>query len=179
MSKMYAKKALHTQFDFMTNTELEIIGLYEKESFSVDDISVELDLDAVAVKMILGQYSKKYRDEGKMFGSKEVQSLEFANDDVSATQPTARHCNLLTDEEHNSIKQVLKDLAIGSDNDVVRARVSIYLHEEHIGRNEARIKNVNRVGNINVNVLTINEGMRKAREAIRVAKQQQQQLIDV
>lgn len=141
----------------MTATETEIVESFETLDMTAEDISKAMDLDILAVKSILAQYSVEYRKQGR-----KAETLENKNLVVSNTTPKPAPKNSITNflspEEREMIVETMKGLAVTSDNDMVRARMCTYLFEEDKGRNEARIKNLSNMkpNGINVNVLNVN-----------------------
>lgn len=149
----------------MTSTEQEIVTMFDDCKMSAKDISTDTGLDIVAVKAVLAQYSVRYKQEAEM--------MYKAPQTPGAPSEANNSAALLNADERQEILLTMKQLAFESDNDVVRARMCMYLHEEVTGRNEARAKK-SQLGNVNVNVLQINDRLLKAREIM--AKVQTKQI---
>ena len=148
----------------MTATETEIVECYETLEMPVEDISKSLELDPIAIKAILAQYSTTYRRNGRKLENKNNKGLEVSHATPKPAPQNDKN-NFLNPEERELIVETMKGLAMTSENDMVRARMCTYLFEEDKGRNEARIKNLSNMkpNGVNVNVLNINIMKTKAR----------------
>ena len=126
----------------MLNANQEIVELYE-QGLDVDAIVQETGYEATAIKSVLLQSCAKYRNENKL-------------------QPTEKKA--ISDSEAEELLAAGKQLALSSDNDMVRARMIMYLYDEHKGRNDRDTKK----GNLNVSILMLNNALREARKVIDV-----------
>lgn len=129
----------------MTELEQDVLLMHDEHDLSVEEICAETGLELASVKTLLANKSKKFRGN-------------VSNGKVS-----------FSPEEKEDILGVLKNLALSSDNEAVRVRAAIYLHEEIKGRNEARVIK-NAPPRININILAINDTIRKARETLEESK---------
>lgn len=147
----------------MTTFEEDIIKLYA-EGLNVTQIFNELEgeIDERGIKFVLGQYSKPYRD------------MQVSNDKSPAPAAPPRpkdeldivarqSVDVITDEDHNEIVNRIKNIALGSEDEHVALRAAKFLFEEKTGRNKALVKNKNKLNITNINVLQINEDLKKGR----------------
>lgn len=138
----------------MFNSNLEIVKMYD-EGFSVAEICAELDYEQSAVENTLLTHSKKYRkDTGQGNGS--IGPAAMTNN-INGAVVNAD----LTHDDDKEFLIALKDLALSSDNDIVRCRCLMYLHDEFKGRNDKQEKS-----GINVNVLVLNKALKEARRQL-------------
>ena len=128
----------------MLNANQEIVELYE-QGLDVAAIAEETGYDAVAVKAVLLQGSKRFRIENK-----------FA--------PTEK--KLITDEEDEELIAALKDIGLRGEVEAVRARTLMYLHDEHKGRNDRNTKG----GNLQVSILMLNDALKNSRKQVEDTK---------
>lgn len=153
----------------MNAFENDIVNMFDEQNMSVNDIAAELngEIDPSAIKMVLSMHSHKFQKD-TVEASKSAQKGAKPN---AALQPVtfpgapASDDNLLNASDKAKIKQTLLTLMNHSENDMVRARLAIYLHEEVTGRNERRIK-MNTMPNVQMNIRALNEQIGKARELI-------------
>jgi hypothetical protein len=111
-----------------------IVTAYEEENLSPEFIAEDRGLDLTAVKAALMQSSTKYRkDCGK----------EDANSSV---------LNFSVDEAFRA-KNMILDLALGAEDEHVRAKMAVIVYDDAKGRRDI-VKGMN--GN-NFNVLMINK----------------------
>src|ERR1017187_683225 len=130
-------------------TELSALRkAYEDEGMSPEEISKDRELDVMAVKSGLMQCSSKYRkDCGK----------EDENIDVLK----------YTIEEQQRAKKMILNLALGAEDEHLRAKMSCRVVDEGKGRLDV-MKDMRSGG---MNLFFINEQMRKVREVGSVIKQ--------
>lgn len=130
-------------------TELSALRVaYEDEGMSPEEISQDRALDLTAVKAGLMQCSVKYRkDCGKE--SEEIDELNFNNEDL------------------RRVNEVILDLALGAEDEHLRAKMACYVRDDKKGRKEI----IHNIQGSNFNVLFINEQMRKVREVGSAIKQ--------
>src|ERR1017187_6884323 len=115
---------------------------------SPEEISQDRALDLTAVKAGLMQCSAKYRKAcGKE--DEEIDELNFNNEDL------------------RRVNEVILDLALGADDEHLRAKMACYVRDDKKGRKEV----VRGIQNGGFNILFINEQMRKVREVGSVIKQ--------
>ena len=124
------------------SNELEQLKIsYETLGMSPEDIAADRDLDLGAVKAGLMQCSSVYRrDCGQKESSEDV--LNFSDDDLVA------------------VNKVIKEIALGSEDDNLRLKAAIYIRDDKKGRNEVQ----KAVSGMNFNILQFNQYMQKARQ---------------
>jgi len=154
----------------MNGFESDIVNMYDEQDMSVEDIGAELggELDPAAIKMLLSQHSHRFQKatiENAKNGKKN--SLQ----PVSFPPAPAPNPDFLNASDKEKIRRTMMTLLDHSENDMVRARMAIYLHEEVTGRNERRLK-ANLLPNIQLNILALNQEISKARELLDVKMKQ-------
>ena len=129
--------------------ELKTIKVaYEDEGMSPAEIAEDRGLDLAAVKAALMQGSQKYRQDcGKE--DEEVDELNFSR------------------EEQLQVKRMMMDLALGADDEHLRAKMCINIRDDAKGRKDA----VKQMQGNNFNILYINEQLKKVRELTAGVKQ--------
>lgn len=163
----------------MTSLESEILEMYENLDMSVDDIACSSrdqddPLDPIAIKTILAQYSHKYRTNGRKLATLESKGIKSSHTNPKAPSPANNTKNFLSETEQAELVEVMKSLALNSDSDIVRAKMSIYLFEEDKGRNEARIKNLSNMKPNGVNILVLNQRLVSTQARIEALRQKAQ-----
>ena len=148
----------------MNAFEADIVDMFDEQGMSVGDIASELngEIDSSAIKMVLAQHSHKFQKDTVEDAKCKKKYAGIAN---PIPRPQTPNPDLLNDSDRAKIKQTLMTLLNHSENDMVRARIAIYLHEEVTGRNERRIK-MNMMPNVQMNILALNEQIGKAREIL-------------
>lgn len=144
----------------MSGGDQQVIALFEQNGMSPEDIAEALGYDVLAVKTSLASYSVVYR---RMMSERTpINQTERAG----AQTPTTT-VEDISDAEFDMIKQGLMSIAMDSspENTPTRARTLKFLFQEKKGRNSVG----KGMQNINVNILTINNGIAQAREAIKRA----------
>ena len=123
--------------------ELEQLRVaYEELAMSPEQIANDRELDLAAVKAGLMQASSKYRKA--CFGdSPAADVLNFSDDDLAA------------------VNRVIKDIALGAEDDHLRFKAATYIRDDKKGRRDV----VNGVKNMGFNVLQFNQFMQQARVA--------------
>lgn len=160
--------------------EHEIVALYEDCDLDTQSIAVQLEMDELAVKAALAQYSTKYREAQfeceRTNGHTEQPPNLFGvippNENPGA--PLKRNetkSNFMTDDERRLIRQNMFNLALESEIDTVRARMSVFLYEEDKGRNEARVAKLGALKESGITVNQLNIQILKSRRAIEQLKQ--------
>jgi hypothetical protein len=148
----------------MNTFEADIVNMYDEQDMSVEDIGAELngELDPAAIKLLLSQHSHRFQK-----ATVEAAKKGKVNGAVATTVPgaPAQNPDFLNESDKAKIRRTFMTLLDHSENDMVRARIAIYLHEEATGRNERRIK-ANTLPNIQLNVLALNQEIAKARELL-------------
>ena len=121
---------------------------YEDESMSPAEIAEDRGLELSAVKSALMQCSAKYRRD---CGSEpeEVDELNFSK------------------EEQLQVKRMMMDIALGADDEHLRAKMCINIRDDAKGRKDA----VKQMQGNNFNILYINEQLKKVRELTAGVKQ--------
>lgn len=128
----------------------QIITMFEDLGLSVEEIAEQQELNVVAVKAALLQGSRKYR---------ELNNSHSSQDNLPAD-------DAFTASEEQACRQVIYDLAVGSDDEKVRLRAARYIRDDKKGR----LDKVD-LGKLNINVVVFNEALAKARAAKERARQ--------
>lgn len=153
----------------MNAFENDIVNMFDEQDMSVADIASELngEIDPSAIKMVLSMHSHKFQKDTVEAAKSERKGAKPDSTLQPVTFPgaPAHNDNLLNASDRVKIKQTLLTLMNHSENDMVRAKLAIYLHEEATGRNERRIK-MNTMPNVQMNIRALNEQISKARELI-------------
>lgn len=124
----------------MTAELTSIRVAYEDEQMSPEEIAEDRGLDISAVKAGLMQCSSMYR---KACGKEEEEEdvLNFSKD------------------EQRRVRDVILDLALGADDEHLRAKMATYVRDDAKGRKDV----VKQMAGQNFNILMINEQMKKVR----------------
>lgn len=125
----------------MTSEEKAIKSAYEDNGMLPEDISIDRDLNVGAVKACLMNVSAKYRKDCGHEPTNE-DKLNFSDDDLM------------------DMNRVIKDIALGSDDDNLRFKAATYIRDDKKGRKEV-VKNTHNTG---INVILINERMAQVRQ---------------
>lgn len=155
----------------MTTLETEIVDLFENNGMSVADITEELngEIDATAIKYVLSQYSPKFQaatvEDAKRQNSRKVIDI-VSETSPGAPAPALKPEDVITDADRKEILSVMKNLMRHSENDMVRARAAIYLHEEITGRNAKRVEKGDKMPNVKTNILLINAQIQKGKSVV-------------
>lgn len=120
----------------------ELAQMYDA-GLSLEEMALETGYEVSAIKNTLLQISSRYRAEARLVAKRE------------GAKPQ------ITDEEDDAIIEALKNIVYSSDNDMVRVKAAIYLHDEKKGRNDARLK---QTSGVNINVLMLNSALKKVRQ---------------
>lgn len=135
----------------MRSDLIQIKKSYDELGMTPEQIADDQDLDIVAVKAALQNCSAKYRKDINKEGKED---LDFS------------------DSQLREVNQAMYDLAMGSEDEHLRAKLLMYIRDDKKGRREpARLPQGN-----NFNVLVFNEQLQTARQKAEEAKRQ---LIDV
>jgi hypothetical protein len=132
----------------MTTELLAIKTAFEDEEMSPEDIAESRGMDLAAIKAGLMQCSSKYR---KLCG-KEAENEDNLN---------------FTADEQQRIMDVIRDLALGADDESLRFKAAIYIRDDFKGRKDV-VKNMN---GQQFNILMINEKMKQVRSVTEGIKQ--------
>lgn len=127
----------------MTAANTSIVTAYEDLGMSPDEIAADQEYDIAAVKSVLMASSSKYR---KACGKDE-------------------ECNFSASEEKRAI-EVIAQIAQFSEDDNCRLRAAIFIRQDKRGRLDA----VKQMAGLNINVISMNEQMKKALSAIQKSK---------
>jgi hypothetical protein len=131
------------------SNELEQFRIsYEDLGMTPAEIAEDRSLDIAAVKAGLMSCSAKYRR------------------DCGKEEPTEDGLNF-TDDDLRRVNDVIKEIALGSDDDNLRLKAAIYIRDDKKGRKE-----INKaVGSMQFNILQFNEAMQQARAVSNNIKQ--------
>lgn len=127
----------------MTAANQQIVSSFEELEMSPDEIAAEQDLELTSVKAILMQFSSLYRKQCKK--------------DVEAC---------FTDEEEVMARQVIANIARYSDDERIKLKAAVYIRNDKRGRLDV----VSQMNGLNINVITFNEQLKKAKAAIERSK---------
>jgi hypothetical protein len=131
----------------MTAANQAIVTAFEDLGMSPEEISADQEYDIAAVKSVLMQSSSIYRKK--------------CNKDED-------DCNFTSNEEKRAI-EVIAQLAQYSEDDNIRLRAAVFIRNDKRGRLDA----VKQMAGLNINVISMNEQMKKALSAIQRSKQMQ------
>ena len=130
------------------SNELEQFKIsYEELGMTPEEIAEDRGMDIAAVKAGLMQCSSKYRkDCGKEETAEDV--LNFTDDDLAA------------------VNKVIKEIALGAEDDSLRLKAAMYIRDDKKGRRDVQ----KAVGGMQFNILQFNQMMQKTREVSDFAK---------
>ena len=127
----------------MTSELQQIKDSYESLEMTPEQISEDRDLDLVAVKAALMQFSSVYR---KACGKElDEDTLNFS------------------DEQLQRANEVIFELAMGAESEDLRFKAATYVRDDKKGRKEV-VKAIQGLGNINF--LQINQMLQESRESM-------------
>jgi hypothetical protein len=127
----------------MTAANQQIISAYEDLGMTPDEIAQDQDLDVAAVKSVLIQFSTAFRKDVK-----KDDALDFTEDQVRRATDVILH------------------LAQYSEDENIRFRAARYIRDDKKGRLDV----IKSMTGLNINVLTINEQMKRAIDAVNKSK---------
>jgi len=133
----------------LTLASEEVVRLYESCKLSLEAIVEETGYELTAIKAILVNHSQVYQE----------------------TLRSKKTPGVISDEELDEFTNVIKDVARYSEIDPCRLRAAIYLRDDKLGRLDA----IHEGGNLTLNVLTLNAGLKKLKQL----KQSQKQIKNV
>jgi len=146
----------------MNLIETDVVKMYESLEMSVEDIVSELagELSEVSVKLVLGKYSAKYRsrDEDGATGN----GAGLVKSDGKGVVMFRQNDEAITTEQHNAILQTMFDICQYSEQDAVRLKAAMYLHEEVTGRNSAKTEKRKAESVLPASILAFEESLREA-----------------
>lgn len=128
-------------------THQRILTMYEELDMTVEQISIEEELDLELVKEYLSSNSLVYRSKLKK-GEEEI-----------------------TDAEYRNYLQEYKCLGLNSENEVIKEKILWKLIEEKKGRNEARIKALENRSSANINLLSGSVNLIVLQQALKAAQE--------
>ncbi len=124
----------------MNNADRQIVEAYEVEGLTPDQIASDLSYDPDAVSLSLAQYSPAYQQKNKALVAKDEKPL-------------------FDDSHMNRARDVMASLMLNTDSPQVQFQSAKFIINENKGRND-----VGKIKNLNISVVTFNEGMRRAIE---------------
>jgi hypothetical protein len=127
----------------MTSEMAQIKLSYEELSMTPQEIAIDRELEIEAVKATLMSCSSKYRKDCGMEAD-EKDDLNFSK------------------EQLRRVNERIFQIAIGSDNDAVALKASMYVRDDVKGRRDV----VKAMAGVTFNVLQFNEQMKLADKAI-------------
>lgn len=132
----------------------QIVADYEINNATPEQIAADYGYELSAVKAILTQSSAKFRE-----------SLNNRDNSIVKQGSSPESSQDITVEEKDEILDGLKQLALYSDNESVRARLGIFLYNEQKGRNDKKGRSNGRaLPGTTINIFNLNDSIRKARE---------------
>lgn len=134
----------------------EIVTMYDELGFSVEEIVAETGYEPGAVKVILADRSTKYNLVAR--GS-------ATDDHRKGARPGET-----TDADLAEMTDVIRSIARNGENDGIRLKAATYLRDDRLGRLDVRKEQDK--GSLNINVLMLNQGLKKLR-AMKSAMTQQ------
>lgn len=123
---------------------------YEELDMSPEEIATDRELDVVSVKAALMQSSAKYRRACGAENTEDTAKLNFTDNDLEAAN------------------DVIRNLALYSEDDHLRFKAATYIRDDKKGRKEV-VKLMSHGPHFNI--LMFNEQMAKIREVAEKAKQ--------
>lgn len=127
----------------MTAANQQILEAYETLGLEPEQIAEQFDYEVAAVKSVLAQFSRKFRGDVEIEDNKNFSETEL-----------------------EAANRVIVDLMMTSEDERLRARLACYVRDDKKGRLDA----VKQMAGLNVNVVMINDQMRKAQAAIARSK---------
>jgi hypothetical protein len=132
----------------ITAYEQQLVEAYDECGLTVDELCAEfVDLQRESILVTLQRHSSKYNAGVKAGTEKSV----------------------LSEDEMETLKGVLFDLAIGADCEAVKLTAARFMWNEGKGRNDKH-KNIGK--NININVLQINQQLKQGQTRYLARKEQ-------
>jgi hypothetical protein len=116
----------------------EVIRLYENLGLSVGEISEETGYELTAIKAILVNHSRGFQNSIRV----------------------NKQSGIITDDELEEFTGVIKSVARDSEFDHLRLKAAMYLRDDKLGRHDV----IKEGGNLVVNVLTLNAGLKKLKQ---------------
>jgi len=129
----------------MTATARQIVSAYETCGMTVEEIANDQELEPLAIKATLMQFSSNYRQDLK---KQENEDIEFSG------------------EDHRAAVDVIRNIAKYSEDERLQLKAATYIRDDKKGRLDA----IRQLGGLNINVLQFNETMKKAIAATNRAK---------
>lgn len=130
----------------LTAADQQVLTAYEDLGLSPEQIAETQGFDVAAVKVLLAQFSKKYRDA--------VDSGDKSAD--------------FDDKEAIRARETIAELAQFAEDDHLRFRAARYIRDDKKGRLDA-----DKLKSVRISVLQINQQMAKALEAVERGKAKQ------
>lgn len=128
----------------MTAANQQIVTAFEELQMTPEEIAAEQDLELAAVKAILMQCSSQYRR-----ACAKDEDLSFS------------------DAEEKVARDTILSLAQFSDDENIRLRAAMYIRNDKKGRLDV----VKQMAGLNINVISMNEQMKKAIAAVQRSKE--------
>lgn len=129
----------------MTAAATQIVSAYENCGMSVEEIAEDQELEPLAVKACLMQFSTVFKNELK---SNKTEDIEFSA------------------EDHVTAVDIIRTTAKYAQDEKLRYKAATYIRDDKKGRLDA----IRQLGGLNINVLQFNETMKKAIAATNRAK---------
>ena len=129
----------------MTAAARQIVSAFETCGMTVDEIAEDQELEPLAVKAVLMQFSSAYKQEVK---SQQTEDVEFSA------------------EDHQTAVDIIRNTAKYAEDEKLAFKAATYIRDDKKGRLDA----IRQLGGLNINVLQFNETMKKAIAATNRAK---------
>lgn len=127
----------------MFSSSEQIVTAFEVNKMTPEEIAADFDCEVAAVKSILMQSSSFYRQ-----ACKTDDNLTF------------------TDDEERMARQAIANIVRYTDDEHLRLRAAIYIRDDKKGRLDV----VQASKGLNINLIAVNEQMRRAMEAVAKSK---------
>lgn len=137
--------------------------LFEVSGLSVADIAADLGLEPLAVKQSLIAHSTTYRKAARAVAKENGGELP-SSALVAMPDGETREIEFISDEEFNQYTDAYKDLALTSENHVIKEKALRFLIDEKLGRNNPENKGLGK----DINVLAFNAAVMAAKEGARL-----------
>lgn len=136
----------------MTGANQQILEAYETLGLEPEQIAEQFDYEPAAVKSVLAQFSRKFRGDIEVCDNRNFSETEF-----------------------EAANRTIVEIMMTSEDERLRARLACYIRDDKKGRLDA----VKQMAGLNVNVVMINEQMKKAQAAIERARNGVKQVIEI
>jgi len=158
----------------LSNIAATIVAAYETLGMTEADIASQEDLDPAAVKFLLYQNSKSYREAIKT--QEVIQEGSSSSDERGQEDTETKEKRIFSDEDMHDAALTIVKLGAQSDVDRVRFDASRFIIDECQGRHKLPSANLM---NQRINILVLNEEITKVKAAKQKSLQQVKEAIEV